>query len=126
MGTINPRFERGHRVRATENLFNDGTYSEQLPHALLVRRGEAGDIVRVARNGDSGAVVYMVEFALNQVIGCHEHELTPWCLGAMRSEWFDRETAASSAFISERDRGERIAGSAWPGLRGCAVALAIV
>jgi len=126
MGTIDPRFERGQRVRATENLFNDGTYSEQLTHALLVRRGEAGDVVGVARSDESGSFVYMVEFALNQVIGCQERELMPWCSGVMRSEWFDRETAASSAFIGERDRDERIAGSAWPGLRGCAIALAIV
>ncbi len=83
METMNPRFEPGQRVRAAENLFNDGTYAEQLAHALLVRRGEAGDIVRVARKIDSGTVVYMVEFALNQVIACVDRELTQWRSGAM-------------------------------------------
>jgi len=83
METMNPRFEPGQRVRAAENLFNDGTYAEQLAHALLVRRGEAGDVVRVARRVDSGTVIYMVEFALNQVIACVDRELMPWRSGVM-------------------------------------------
>jgi nitrogen fixation protein NifZ len=78
METMNPRFEPGQRVRAVENLFNDGTVDEQPAHALLVRRGEAGDVVRVAQKVDSGMIVYLVEFALNRVIGCGERELTPW------------------------------------------------
>jgi nitrogen fixation protein NifZ len=105
METINRCFEPGQRVRAAQNLFNDGTYSEKTANALLVRRGEAGDVVRLARKVDSGAVVYLVEFALNQVIGCLERELMPWCSGV------------------ERNRGdEPIADSAQSGLRGCATA----
>jgi nitrogen fixation protein NifZ len=77
-------FQPGQRIRAAENLFNDGTYSEQLAHALLVRRGEGGDIIRVALNESTGSVVYVVEFALNQIIGCMEWELMPWCSGAKR------------------------------------------
>ena len=78
MEATNPRFEWGQRVRAAANLFNDGTFPEQPANALLVRKGEAGDIVQVGRHADSGTVVYLVEFALNQVVGCIEPELMPW------------------------------------------------
>ncbi len=122
MEIANPRFERGQRVRAAQNLFNDGTYSEQTANALLVRRGEAGDIVRVARKVDSGAVVYMVEFGLNQVIGCLEWELMPWCSGVKRSDGNKRidEAFALYGLIGERDLDEPIL--VQPGLRGCAIA----
>ena len=39
--------------------------------------GEAGEIVQVGRHVDSGGFVYMVEFSLNQVVGCMEPELAP-------------------------------------------------
>lgn len=74
----NPRFEWGQRVRAVADLFNDGSYPERPSNALLVGAGEAGEIVQVGRHADSGSFVYKVEFALNQVIGCMEPELTPW------------------------------------------------
>ena len=73
-----PRFEWGQRVRAVTDLFNDGTYPERPFNALLVGAGDAGEIVQVGRHIDSGSFVYMVEFALNQVVGCMEPELTPW------------------------------------------------
>jgi nitrogen fixation protein NifZ len=85
METNYPRFECGQRVRAAQNLFNDGSYSEQTANAMLVRRGEAGDVVLVARRADTGMVVYLVEFALNQIIGCLDYELMPWCSGAVRN-----------------------------------------
>jgi hypothetical protein len=34
--------------------------------------------VQVGRHVDTGAYVYMVEFALNLIVGCMEPELTPW------------------------------------------------
>ncbi len=82
---INPRFNWGQQVRATENLFNDGTYPDQPADALLVRKEQTGEIVQVGRHVDSGAIVYMVEFALNQVVGCGEAELMPSdAIGAAR------------------------------------------
>lgn len=72
-----PRYEWGQRVRAVMDLFNDGSYPERPANAMLVRKGEAGEVVQVGRHIDSGAVVYKVEFALNQVIGCLEPELMP-------------------------------------------------
>jgi nitrogen fixation protein NifZ len=100
----NLTFQPGQRIRAAENLFNDGTYSEQFSHALLVRRGEAGDIIRVALHEKTGSVVYIVEFALNQIIGCMERELMPWCSGAKRH--------GDEFIVSSGDKG----------LRGCAAA----
>jgi len=84
MEATNPRFEWGQRVRAAANLFNDGTFPEQPANALLVRKGEAGDIVQVGRHEDSGTLVYLVEFALNQVVGCIEPELMPWRPGGLQ------------------------------------------
>lgn len=73
-----PRFEWGQRVKAAADLFNDGSYPEGSSNALLVGAGDAGEIVQVGRHIDSGCFVYMVEFALNQVVGCMEPELAPW------------------------------------------------
>lgn len=84
MKTDDRSFRPGQRVRAAGNLFNDGTYSEQMAHALLVKRGEAGDVVGVRRSADTGAIVYLVEFAFNQIVGCLEWELLPWSSAANR------------------------------------------
>jgi nitrogen fixation protein NifZ len=78
MGTIAPRYGWGQRVLAAADLFNDGSYPEQPTDALLVSCGEAGEVVQVGQHTDSGTVVYMVEFALNRVVGCCEQELAPW------------------------------------------------
>ena len=94
MKTDDLSFRPGQRVRAAQNLFNDGTYSDQLANALLVKRGEAGDVVAVACNADSGAIVYLVEFAFNQIVGCLEWELLPWSSAANR---FHLERVANAA-----------------------------
>jgi nitrogen fixation protein NifZ len=77
METIAPRYEWGQHVQAAGDLFNDGSFPEQPPGALLVRSGDAGEVVQVGHHTDSGTVVYMVEFTLNRVVGCFEHELAP-------------------------------------------------
>jgi len=73
-----PQYEWGQRVLAAADLFNDGSYPDHPPQALLVGSGESGEIVQVGQHTDSGTVVYMVEFALNRVVGCFEQELAPW------------------------------------------------
>jgi nitrogen fixation protein NifZ len=73
-----PRYEWGQRVQAAAELFNDGSYPEQLSATLVVQSGEAGEVVQVGHHADSGTVVYMVEFALNRIVGCFEQELEPW------------------------------------------------
>jgi len=77
MQTNEPRFEWGQQVQAAVDLFNDGTFPEQPADALLIRRGEAGEIVQVGRHTDSGGVVYMVEFKPARIVGCIEPELIP-------------------------------------------------
>ena len=74
----NPRYQWGQRVQAAVELFNDGSYPEHPAEALLVSKGEAGEVVQVGQHTDSGTVVYMVEFALNKVVGCFESELTTY------------------------------------------------
>ena len=77
MDASTPRYTWGQRVQAAEDLFNDGTYPEQPLEALLIQRGETGEIVQIGKHTDSGTVVYMVEFARNRVVGCLEPELLP-------------------------------------------------
>jgi len=77
MDTTSPRYEWGQRVLATADLFNDGSYPDQPVEALLVSNGEPGEIVQVGQHTDSKTFVYMVEFALNRVVGCVEQELAP-------------------------------------------------
>jgi nitrogen fixation protein NifZ len=67
----------GERVRAAVDLFNDGSSPEQPIDIRLVQCGEAGEIVQVGQHTDSGTVVYMVEFALDRMVGCLETELLP-------------------------------------------------
>ena len=73
----NPRFDWGQHVEAAEDLFNDGSYPEEPVDALLVGAGETGEIVQVGMHVESGATVYIVEFAADKLIGCFEPELTP-------------------------------------------------
>jgi nitrogen fixation protein NifZ len=75
MDATQPRFAWGQNVRAVTDLFNDGSYPEQENNALLVRCGETGEVVQVGKHTDSGTVVYMVDFASRQVVGCFESEL---------------------------------------------------
>ena len=72
-----PSYDWGQRVQAATDLLNDGSYPEQPLEAVLVQTGEAGEVVQVGRFTDSGTVVYMVEFALNRIVGCFEQELEP-------------------------------------------------
>ena len=74
---VESRFDWGRRVRAAEDLYNDGSYPEQPIDALLVREGDAGEVIQVGKHVDSGAIVYMVEFGADKVIGCFESELMP-------------------------------------------------
>jgi nitrogen fixation protein NifZ len=78
MEAVKPRFEWGQRVQAAADLFNDGSYPDRPTDALLVHAGEPGEIVQIGRQVDSGTAVYMVEFAMNQIVGCMEPELMPW------------------------------------------------
>ena len=72
-----PRYEWGQRVRACQDLFNDGSYPELAGNALLVGAGDTGEIVNVGTHVDSNTPVYLVEFPANRVVGCLEEEIAP-------------------------------------------------
>jgi len=70
-----PKFEWGRRVRAAVDLFNDGSYPDLEPEALLAPAGEAGEVVQVGAHVESHTTVYLVEFANKRVVGCFEEEI---------------------------------------------------
>jgi len=77
---IEPReakYQWGQRMVATADLFNDGTYPEREPEALLVSTGTPGEIVNVGYHEELNLPVYLVEFEAGGVVGCLEEEITP-------------------------------------------------
>ena len=77
---IEPReakYQWGQRMVATADLFNDGTYPEREPQALLVSTGTPGEIVNVGYHEELNLPVYLVEFEAGGVVGCLEEEITP-------------------------------------------------
>lgn len=72
------KFDWGMRVRATIDLFNDGSYPDQEAEALLVKAGDPGEIVQVGHHVESETTIYLVEFGEKKlVIGCLEEEIEP-------------------------------------------------
>ena len=77
---IEPReakYQWGQRMVATADLFNDGTYPEREPEALLVSTGTPGEIVNVGYHEELNLPVYLVEFEAGGVVGCLEEEIAP-------------------------------------------------
>ena len=70
-----PKFEWGQRVRASVDLYNDGSFPNAAEGALLVSCGDFGEIVNVGTHVESNTPVYLVEFPENRVVGCLEEEL---------------------------------------------------
>ena len=70
-----PKFEWGQRVRASVDLYNDGSFPNVAEGALLVHGGDRGEIVNVGTHVESNTPVYLVEFPENRVIGCLEEEI---------------------------------------------------
>lgn len=72
-----PKYQWGQRVTALLDLFNDGSFPEQPPEALLVSTGMTGEIVQVGTHTDSNTPIYLVEFNGQHVVGCLEEEIAP-------------------------------------------------
>lgn len=70
-----PRFDWGHRVVARTELYNDGSYPDREPEALLIDRGAIGEVVQVGMHTESETPVYLVEFPGGLVVGCLEEEI---------------------------------------------------
>jgi nitrogen fixation protein NifZ len=71
------KFEWGQRVRATTDLFNDGSFPDQPADALLVKAGDAGEIVQIGAHVETETPIYLVEFAEHKVVGCLAEEIAP-------------------------------------------------
>jgi nitrogen fixation protein NifZ len=71
------KYQWGQRIVATADLFNDGTYPDLEPEALLVSTGTQGEIVNVGHHEELNLPVYLVEFEVGRVVGCLEEEITP-------------------------------------------------
>lgn len=74
---VRPRYDWGLRVRATIDLFNDGSHPEAAAGALLVAQGAPGEIVQVGTHTESNTPVYLVDFEKGGVVGCLEEEIAP-------------------------------------------------
>ena len=72
------KYQWGQRIVATVDMFNDGSYPEREPEALLVSSGTPGEIVNVGYHEEHNLPVYLVEFQEGGVVvGCLEEEITP-------------------------------------------------
>ncbi|MGA3342253.1 MAG: nitrogen fixation protein NifZ [Terriglobales bacterium] len=72
-----PKYQWGQRVRALLDLHNDGSYPDFPEAALLVKNGDAGEIVQVGSHTESNTPIYLVEFTERLVVGCLEEEIMP-------------------------------------------------
>ncbi|CAI8962588.1 nitrogen fixation protein NifZ [Methylocaldum szegediense] len=70
-----PIFQWGQKVWAETDLYNDGSYPDREPDALLVAAGTEGEIVQVGYHEEANIPVYLVEFPNGCVVGCFEEEL---------------------------------------------------
>jgi nitrogen fixation protein NifZ len=71
------KFQWGQRVRAAADLFNDGSYPECAPDALLAGAGDVGEVVQTGTHVNSNLHIYLVEFGENRIVGCFEEEIAP-------------------------------------------------
>jgi nitrogen fixation protein NifZ len=70
-----PIYQWGQKVWAETDLYNDGTYPDREPDALLVVAGSEGEVVQVGYHEEANIPVYLVEFPNGCVVGCFEEEL---------------------------------------------------
>ena len=64
-------------MSAVSSLFNDGSYPDFAPDALLVAAGDKGEIVQVGTHVETSTHIYLVEFNERLVVGCLEGEIDP-------------------------------------------------
>jgi nitrogen fixation protein NifZ len=77
MEPATPKYQWGQRVRASLDLYNDGSFPGAAPEALLARSGEEVEIVQVGTLVESNTPIYLVEFGSKRVVGCLEEEIAP-------------------------------------------------
>ena len=72
-----PKYDWGLRVKAVEDLFNDGSYPDRAEGELLAAAGSVGEIVQIGVHTETNIPVYLVEFSEKCVVGCLEDEISP-------------------------------------------------
>ncbi len=70
-----PIYRWGQKVSTESDLFNDGSYPDHAPDALLVPAGSVGEIVQVGHHEEANIPIYLVEFPEGYVVGCFEEEI---------------------------------------------------
>jgi len=70
-----PIYQWGQKVSTEADIFNDGSYPDHKPEALLVAAGSEGEIVQIGYHEEAKIPVYLVEFPSGYVVGCFEEEL---------------------------------------------------
>ena len=73
-----PKYQWGQRVKALSDLHNDGSFPDAPLDAVLVKGGDAGEIVQVGTHTEANMPVYLVEFGERLVVGCLEEEIVPF------------------------------------------------
>lgn len=76
-----PKYREGQEVRATVDLYNDGSHPDAEEDQLLIVAGGPGEIVQVGHVKEANAPLYMVDFGLS-VLGCLEEEIELLAEGA--------------------------------------------
>ena len=77
MGSTPPKYDWGMRVKAVDDIFNDGSYPDRAEDELLAAAGAVGEVVQVGYHTEAKVPVYIVEFSDTCVVGCLEAEIVP-------------------------------------------------
>ena len=72
-----PKYDWGLRVRAVQDLLNDGSYPDRAEGEVLAAAGTVGEIVQIGMHMEASVPVYLVEFSETCVVGCLEAEISP-------------------------------------------------
>lgn len=69
-----PKFQWGQPVRATTDLYNDGSLPDIGEDQLLIAAGGPGEVVNVGLHTEANVPLYLVDFGL-VVLGVTEDEI---------------------------------------------------
>lgn len=96
-----PKYQWGQRVRAVDDLHNDGSFPDEPDAALLVSSGDVGEIVQVGTHTETNTPVYLVEFGERLVVGCTEEEIAPLELGSTHASGRDERKSIDAQGATE-------------------------
>ena len=71
-----PKYYVNQKVKAVQDIFNDGSYPAE-KDKLLINSGMSGVVVQTGHHSENNIPVYMVDFENKFVVGCFEEEIIP-------------------------------------------------